>query len=81
MFKKLQKRWSRGRELNSRPADYEMSSFAVSRWFFVSGVLSLSPPFAPLLRSNLQRNLQRIAATFGSECATENATALTAESK
>src|SRR5712672_2970793 len=33
--------WSRGRELNSRPADYEMSAFALSRWFSISAILPL----------------------------------------
>ena len=59
LIAKLLKVWSRGRELNSRPADYEMSCFAVSRWFLLSAVLSLSLPFAPFLRANLQRILQR----------------------
>ena len=53
-----EKYWSRRWELNPRPVDYEMSSFAVSRWFSVSGLLPLSLPFAPILRVNLQRNLQ-----------------------
>src|ERR1700719_4486183 len=52
--------WSRGRELNSRPADYEMSSFALSRWFSISRILPLSLSFALVLRANLQRYLQRI---------------------
>src|SRR2546429_9668113 len=59
LIAKLLKVWSRGRELNSRPADYEMSCFAVSRWFLLSAILSLSLPFAPILRANLQRILQR----------------------
>ena len=54
--------WSRGRELNSRPADYEMSSFAVSRWFCVSGALSLSPSFATFRHRSMQRNMQRMCA-------------------
>ena len=52
-------KWSRGRDLNPRPADYELSAFALSRWFFVSVPLPLSPPFAPILLASLQRNLQR----------------------
>src|SRR5712675_3677069 len=51
--------WSRGRELNSRPADYEMSAFALSRWFSMSDILPLSLSFATVLLPNLQRNLQR----------------------
>ena len=35
MLKKLQERWSRGRELNSRPADYESAALPLSYLGFV----------------------------------------------
>jgi hypothetical protein len=53
------RKWSRGRDLNSRPADYEMSGFPLSLFLSIAGTLPLSPPFAPFHQSNVQRNVQR----------------------
>jgi hypothetical protein len=54
------RKWSRGRELNSRPADYEMNGFLLSLLFSAPGTLHDSPPFAIFRRSAVQRNVQRI---------------------
>lgn len=47
------------RTLFERPADYEMDRFSPSRGFFFPLLAPPSPPFVPVLRANLQRNLQR----------------------
>ena len=51
--------WSRGRELNSRPADYEMSAFRLSLLFSISTLRRYSRPFATFRQSSVQRNVQR----------------------
>src|SRR5882762_8945885 len=52
--------WSRGRELNSRPADYEMSRFGPSLLFSIFAAPSDSTSFAPFRQSSMQRIMHRV---------------------
>ena len=52
-------RWSRGRDLNPRPADYEMNASLLSLLLSVSLILSQSPAFAPFRWLCVQRFVQR----------------------
>jgi hypothetical protein len=56
----LRRCWSRGRELNSRPADYEMDCSSPSRFFSVGDVWRCSCSLGLGRQDIVQRDMQRL---------------------